>query len=96
MPHLRRAQALFTVRSLPGPALSHADGPETGSHGGWAHLVTPRFKGKLNFDFSLPCPACTYKIQPYELVRLAAHQIKCPNCGAVFDEMAGRKPLSTS
>jgi hypothetical protein len=57
--------------------------------------VTPRFKGKPNFDFSLPCPAFSYKIQPHELVRVAAHQIKCPGCGTVFDEMAGRKPLST-
>jgi hypothetical protein len=58
--------------------------------------MTPRFKGKPNFDFSLPCPSCGYKIQPNELLRLGSHIIKCPDCGAVFDEMGGRKPLSTS
>jgi hypothetical protein len=26
--------------------------------------MAPRFKGKPNFDFSLPCPFCGYKIQP--------------------------------
>ena len=59
-------------------------------------MMTPRFKGKPNFDFSLPCPLCGYKIQPNELMRLASHIIKCPKCGGVFDEMAGRKPISTS
>jgi hypothetical protein len=58
--------------------------------------MAPRFKGKPNFDFSLPCPSCGYKIQSNELVRLASQIIKCPKCEAVFDEMAGKKPLSTS
>jgi hypothetical protein len=31
--------------------------------------MTPRFKGKPNFDFSLPSPLCGYKIQPNELMR---------------------------
>jgi hypothetical protein len=52
--------------------------------------VTPRFKGKPNFDFSVPWPSCGYKIQPNELVLVAAQTIKCSNCGAVFDEMAAR------
>ena len=58
--------------------------------------MTPRFKGKHNFDFSLPCPFCGYKIQPNELMRLASHIIKCAKCGGVFDETGGRKPISTS
>jgi len=58
--------------------------------------MAPRFKGVPNFDFSLPCPACGYKIQPNELLRLASHTVKCPRCGQVFDEMGGAKPLSTS
>ena len=33
--------------------------------------MTPRFKGQPNFDFSLPCPLCGYKIQPNELMRVA-------------------------
>jgi uncharacterized Zn finger protein len=59
-------------------------------------MMTPRFKGKPNFDFSLPCPLCSYKIQPKELMRLASHIVKCPKCGGVFDETGGRKPISTS
>jgi uncharacterized Zn finger protein len=58
--------------------------------------MTPRFKGKPNFDLSLLCPLCSYRIQPNELIRLASLTIKCAGCGAVFDEMAGKKPLSTS
>jgi predicted RNA-binding Zn-ribbon protein involved in translation (DUF1610 family) len=58
--------------------------------------MTPRFKGKPNFDFSVLCVSCGYKIQPNELVRVASHMIQCPKCGEKFDEMAGRKPLSTS
>jgi hypothetical protein len=30
------------------------------------------------------------------LMRLASHIIQCPKCGGVFDEMGGRKPISTS
>ena len=59
-------------------------------------MMTPRFKGKPNFDFSVPCPLCGYKIQPNELMRLASHIIRCPKCSGVFDEMGGRKPISTS
>jgi Zn finger protein HypA/HybF involved in hydrogenase expression len=55
-----------------------------------------RFKGKPNFDFSLPCPLCGYKIQPNELMRLSSHIIQCPKCGRAFDEMGGRNPISTS
>jgi uncharacterized Zn finger protein len=58
--------------------------------------MAQRSKGLPKFDFSLPCPGCGYKIQPNELMRLASHTIKCPCCGLVFDEMGGRKPLSTS
>ena len=58
-------------------------------------MMTPRFKGKPNFDFSLPCPFCGYKIQPNELMRLASDIIQCPKCGRAFDEMGGRKPVST-
>jgi Zn-finger nucleic acid-binding protein len=58
-------------------------------------MMTPRFKGKPNFDFSLPCPLCGYKIQPNDLMRLASHIVKCPKCGGVFlslniDTSAGR------
>jgi hypothetical protein len=58
--------------------------------------MTPRFKGKPNFDLSQLCPLCAYNIQPNELVRLASHVIKCPKCGDAFDEMGNRKPMSTS
>jgi uncharacterized Zn finger protein len=59
-------------------------------------MMTPRFKGKPNFDFAVPCPVCGYRIQPKELMRLASHIIRCPKCGEAFDEMNGRKPISTS
>jgi hypothetical protein len=59
-------------------------------------MMAPRFKGKPNFVFAVPCPLCGYSIQPNELMRLASHIIKCPKCGGVFDEMNGRKPISTS
>jgi predicted RNA-binding Zn-ribbon protein involved in translation (DUF1610 family) len=58
--------------------------------------MTPRFKGKPNFDCSLPCPLCGYKILPRELMRLASHIIQCPKCSGVFDEPRGRKPISPS
>jgi rubredoxin len=58
--------------------------------------MTPRSKRLPDFDFSLPCPACGYKIPPNQLMRLASHTIQCPACRHVFDEMAGKKPLSTS
>jgi uncharacterized Zn finger protein len=58
--------------------------------------MAPRFKGVPNFDLSVPCPGCAYKIQPHELMRLASHTIKCPRCGEVFNQLAGKKPLSTS
>jgi hypothetical protein len=58
--------------------------------------MTPRFKGMPNFDFSQLCPHRGYKIEPRELMRVASHMIKCPGCGEVFDEIAGKKPLSTS
>ena len=59
-------------------------------------MMAPRFKGKPNFDFSQACPLCGYRIQPNELMRLASHTIQCPKCNGVFDEMGGRKPISTS
>jgi hypothetical protein len=59
-------------------------------------MMAPRFKGKPNFVFAVPCPLCGYQIQPSELMRLASHIIKCPKCGGVFDEMDGRKPIGTS
>ncbi len=59
-------------------------------------MMTPRFKGKPNFDFSVPCPLCGYKIQPNEQMLVASLTIKCPKCGGVFDAMGGRKPISTS
>jgi hypothetical protein len=42
--------------------------------------MTPRFKGKPNFDFSLPSPLCGYKIQPNELMRVADGR-----CGTMWD-----------
>ena len=44
--------------------VSTADGRAGSSHRG---------KEKPNFDFSLPCPLCGYKIQPNELMRLASY-----------------------
>ena len=58
--------------------------------------MSPRFKGVPNFDLSLPCPLCGYKIHPNELLRLASHTIKSPGCGEVFNELGGKKPKSTS
>jgi predicted Zn finger-like uncharacterized protein len=58
--------------------------------------MAPRFKGVPNFDFSLPCPACGYKIQPNELMRFNSGTVKCPGCGQVFEERPGKKPLTTS
>jgi predicted RNA-binding Zn-ribbon protein involved in translation (DUF1610 family) len=51
-------------------------------------VVTATLQDKPNFGFSAPCSSCDYKIQPNELVLLAAQTIKCPNCGVVVDEMA--------
>jgi hypothetical protein len=52
------------------------DDPEARALGGWAGwMMAPRFKGKPNFDFSLRCPFCGYKIQPNDLMRLASHII---------------------
>ena len=59
-------------------------------------MMTPRFKGKPNFDFSVPCPHCGYTIQPNERMLVASLTIKCPKCDEVFDAMGGRKPISTS
>ena len=58
--------------------------------------MTPRFKGKPNFDLSVLCPLCGYRIQPNELMRLAAHIIQCPACYKSFDDTRGKKLLSTS
>ena len=58
--------------------------------------MSPRFKGVPNFDLSLPCPLCEYKIHPNELLRLASHTIKSPGCGEVFNALGGKKPKSTS
>jgi predicted RNA-binding Zn-ribbon protein involved in translation (DUF1610 family) len=56
----------------------------------------PVFLSQVTLDFSLPCPLCGYKIQRNELMRLASHSIRYPKCSGTFDEMGGRKPLSTS
>jgi ATP-dependent protease Clp ATPase subunit len=32
----------------------------------------------------------------HDLLHLEAHIIKCPKCGEAFDEIAGKKPPSTS
>jgi hypothetical protein len=46
------AQTLPAIRGVPRPALT-PDDPEAGAHGRWAGWVmTPRFKGKPNFDLS--------------------------------------------
>jgi uncharacterized Zn finger protein len=58
--------------------------------------MTPRFKGVPRFDLSLPCPLCGYKIQPSEVVRLASHLIRCPQCNGIFDHLGKKKPQSTS
>jgi len=58
--------------------------------------MTPRFKGKPHFDFSLLCPHCGYRILPNELLRLASRIIQCPACRVSFDETRGKKPVSTS
>jgi hypothetical protein len=60
--------------------------------GGWDD---PPVQRKPNFDFS-SVPLCGYKIQPNALMRLASHVIQSPKCGGSFDEMGGRKPVSTS
>jgi hypothetical protein len=39
-------------------------------------MMTPRFKGKPNFDLSQLCPLCGYKIQPNERMPLASHIAK--------------------
>lgn len=56
--------------------------------------MAPRFKGVPKFDLSVPCPGCSHKIQPNELMRLASHIIKCARCGQVFDEMARQSVLN--
>jgi hypothetical protein len=96
VPAMRRSPALPAIGGVPGPPVPHVH-QEARAHGRWpGGEMTPRFKGVPNFDLSQPCPLCGYKIQPRELVRLASQQIKCPGCGEVFNEMGGRKPLSTS
>lgn len=93
---LRRIQALSAIRGVPWPPLPPYD-PKARAHGRRADgMMAPRFKGKPSFDFSVLCRLCGYKIQPHELVRVASHIIQCPGCGGQFDEMAGKKPLSTS
>ena len=55
-------------------------------------MMAPRFKGKPNFVFSLPCPLCTYQIQPNGLIRLASHIIKCPKAAEYsMRSMAGNQ-----
>jgi hypothetical protein len=58
--------------------------------------MTPRFKGKPNFDLPVSCPSCGYKIQPNELLPLTSHMVKRPRCSGVFDDTAGKRPLNTS
>jgi predicted Zn finger-like uncharacterized protein len=93
---VRRAQAIPPLGDISGQNILPPS-KKAGSLGRRTYeLMAPRFKGVPKFDFSLPCPACGYKIQPSELLRLASHTVKCPRCGQVFDEMGGAKPLSTS
>jgi ribosomal protein S27E len=96
VPAMRRAQALPAVGGVPRPPVTHVYQEARAHSGRPGGEMTPRFKGVPNFDLSLPCPLCGYKIQPRELVHLASQEIKCPGCGEVFNEMGGRKPLSTS
>jgi hypothetical protein len=50
-----------------------------GRHAGAADLgeVSPRFKGKPNFVFAVPCPHCGYEIEPRETDApvIAHHQV---------------------
>jgi hypothetical protein len=94
--NLTIAVAICPQRSFTVASPTFPDVPKADADGRWGKLMTPRFKGKLNFDQSVPCPSCGYKIQPRELVLVAAQTIKSSNCGAVFDAMAGKKPMSTS
>jgi hypothetical protein len=50
---------------------------------------------KAQLRLRVPYPLYGYQIQPNELMRLASHIIKCPKCAGMFDEMDGRKPIST-
>jgi len=93
---MRRASTLPAVGGVRGPPVTHVHQEARAHSRRPGSEMTPRFKGVPKFDLSLPCPLCGYKIQPRELVRLASQQIKCPGCGEVFNEMGGRKPLSTS
>jgi rubredoxin len=49
-----------------------------------------------SFDLSLLCPLCGHKIQPWEILRLDFDLVRCPACEQVFDQMQGRKRVSTS
>jgi hypothetical protein len=76
--------------------LSHfPDGPKAHTRGRRENHMTPRFKAKPTFDFSLPCPSCGYKIQPHELVRWRRTRSSV-RAAALSSALAGRKPLSTS
>jgi hypothetical protein len=43
-----------------------------------------------------PARTAVTRLSQGKLMRLSSHIIKCPKCGGVFDEMAGREPISTS
>ena len=45
-------------------------------------MMAPRFEGKPNFNFSVPCPLCSYQIQPNELMRLASRIIQARSAAA--------------
>jgi hypothetical protein len=49
-----------------------------------------------SFDLTLPCPLCGYDIPPAEILRLAFDIVQCPVCKQPFDQMQGKKPVSTS
>ena len=49
-----------------------------------------------SFDLTTPCTHCSYKIPPAEILLTGWSLIRYPVCGQEFDEMAGRKPVSTS
>jgi hypothetical protein len=93
---VRGVPALPALGGLRGQAFSSASEAASPFNRWEGRPMTPRFKGVPQFDFSIPCPACGYKIQPNELERLEANSIRCPGCQNIFDQLAGRKPLSTS
>jgi DNA-directed RNA polymerase subunit RPC12/RpoP len=48
------------------------------------------------FDLTFPCPLCGYRIPPAEILRLTFNIVQCSSCKQPFDQMQGKKPVSTS